>query len=95
MQPKQIRLNLTIGVVIAMALELELETYKSKFPELKENEGKFVLIHGADVVDLYGTYEDAIKEGYAKFKLEPFLVKRIQSVEQVQFISRMLDPCHT
>lgn len=78
-----------------MALELELETYKSKFPELKENEGKVVLIHGADVVDLYGTYEDAIKEGYAKFKLEPFLVKRIQSVEQVQFISRMLDPCHT
>jgi hypothetical protein len=95
LQPKQIRLNLIIGVVIAMALELELETYKSKFPELKENEGKVVLIHGADVVDLYGTYEDAIKEGYAKFKLEPFLVKRIQSVEQVQFISRMLDPCHT
>jgi len=82
-------------MVTAMALELELETYKSKLPELKENEGKFVLIHGADVIDLYGTYEDAIKEGYAKFKLEPFLVKRIQSVEQVQFISRMLDPCHT
>ena len=29
-----------------MALEKELETYNSKSPELKEDEGKFVLIHG-------------------------------------------------
>lgn len=77
-----------------MALEKELETYKAKLPELVSNEGKFVLIHGDDVVDVFGTYEDAIKEGYAKFKLEPFLVKQIQSVEQVQFISRFV-PCHT
>jgi hypothetical protein len=66
-------------MVIAMALDLELETYKAKLPELKENEGKFVLIHRAEVADIYGTYEDAIKEGYAKFKLEPFLVKQIRS----------------
>jgi len=73
-----------------MALERELETYKAKLPELVADEGKFVLIHGGDVVDVYGTYEDAIKAGYGKFKLEPFLVKQIQSVEQVQFISRFV-----
>jgi hypothetical protein len=78
-----------------MALEQELATYQSKLHELKENEGKFVLIHDSDVVAFFGTYEDAVKEGYAKFKLDPFLVKQIQSVEQVQFISRLLDPCHT
>ena len=77
-----------------MALEKELETYKNKLTELLVNEGKFVLIHGDEVVDVYGTYEDTIKEGYAKFKLSPFLVKQIQSVEQVQFISRLV-PCHT
>ncbi|MBZ5676431.1 MAG: hypothetical protein LAP61_19490 [Acidobacteriia bacterium] len=79
-----------------MALERELETYKSKLPELltNEGEGKYVLIHGDQVVDVFGTYEDAIKEGYSKFQLEPFLVKQIQTVEQVQFISRLL-PCHT
>ena len=79
-----------------MALETELATYKSKLPELVagNNEGKFVLIHGTDVVDVYGTYEDAIKEGYAKFRLEPFLVKQVQAIEQVQFISRLV-PCHT
>ena len=76
-----------------MALEKELATYKSKLPELKDSEGKFVLIHGDEIVDTYTSYEDAIKEGYARFKLEPFLVKQIHAIEQVQFISRFVDPC--
>lgn len=76
-----------------MALEKELETYKNKLPELKQHEGKFVLIKGEDVVDTFATYEDAIKEGYQKFGLEPFLVKQIQSIEQVQVISRSVSPC--
>ena len=78
-----------------MALEQELATYKSKLPELTASEGKYVLIQGDTVVDVYGTYEDAIKEGYAKFNLEPFLVKQIQSIEYVQFISRLVPPCPT
>lgn len=79
-----------------MALEKELETYKTKLPELKGNEGKFVLIHGTDVVGTFTSYEDAIKEGYAQFKLEPFLVKQIQAIEQVQFVTRLVAPnCST
>jgi hypothetical protein len=77
-----------------MALEKELATYRTKLPELLSDEGKFVLIHGDDVVAIYGTYEDAIKEGYGRFSLGPFLVKQIQSTEQVHFISRLI-PCHT
>jgi len=75
-----------------MALEKELATYKAKLPELKTHEGKFVLIKGDTVVDVYGTYEDAIKAGYNNFKLEPFLVKQIHTIEQVQFISRFVEP---
>lgn len=75
-----------------MALERELATYKAKLPELKEHEGKFVLIHGDDVIDTFSSYEDAIKEGYEKFKLEPFLVKRIETIEQAHFISRFVPP---
>jgi hypothetical protein len=75
-----------------MALERELATYKSKLPELKGNEGKFVLIHGDNVVGTFTSYEDAIKEGYAQFKLEPFLVKQIQAIEQVQFVTRFVVP---
>ena len=75
-----------------MALEKEMETYNAKLPELKENEGKFVLIKGDEVAGIYTSYEDAMKDGYKQFKLTPFLVKQIQSIEQVQFISRFVDP---
>lgn len=79
-----------------MALERELETYKNKFPELKQHEGKFVLIQDEEVIDVFTSYEDAIKEGYKKFGLEhPFLVKQIHSIEQVQFISRSITFCST
>ena len=77
-----------------MALEKELETYKNKLPELKQHEGKFVLIKGEEVVDTFTSYEDAIKEGYKRFKLEPFLVRQIHSIEQVQVISRSVIPCN-
>ena len=73
-----------------MALERERATYKSKLPELKEHEGKFVLIHGENVIGTFTSYEDAIKDGYEKCKLNPFLVKRIQAFEQAQFVSRLL-----
>jgi hypothetical protein len=78
-----------------MALEKELETYKLKLPELKAQEGKYALIQGANVVDTFTSYEDAIKEGYAKFGINTeFLVKQIRSIEEVQFISRLVVPCH-
>ena len=77
-----------------MALEKELETYNSKLQELKaEHEGKFVLIHGHEVVDTFSSYDDAIKAGYSRFGLSPFLVKQIRAVEQAQFVSRFVDPC--
>lgn len=75
-----------------MALERELATYKAKLSELASQEGKFVLIHGTDVIDTFTSYEDAIKKGYAEFKLEPFLVKQIHSIEQIQFVSRFTAP---
>ena len=78
-----------------MALEKELQTYKGKLPELKAEEGKFVLIRG-DEVSVYGTYEDAINEGYRRYGLEPFLVRKIEAIGLVQCVTRLLDsPCHT
>lgn len=74
-----------------MALEKELETYKSRLPELKGEEGKFVVVHGEEVT-VFGTYEDALNEGYKRYKLEPFLVRKIEAIELVQFVTRL---CHT
>ncbi|MBI3331301.1 MAG: hypothetical protein HYZ96_04220 [Candidatus Omnitrophica bacterium] len=82
------------GRMAKVALERELATYREKLPELKAEEGKFVLIHGKDVIRTFTSYEDAIKEAYAEFgPNEPFLVKQIQTIEQAHFISRLFEPC--
>ena len=75
-----------------MALETELATYHAKLPELKADEGKFVLIHGSEVAGIFTSWDDALKIGYEKFKLDPFLVKEIQTIERVVFISRFVAP---
>ena len=71
-----------------MALEKEMATYHAKLPELKEHEGKYVLIHDDQIVDFFAAYEDAIKAGYQQFQLGPFLVKRVSAIETVQHINR-------
>ena len=73
-----------------MALEKELETYRSKLAELLPSEGKYVLIHGGDVVDTFAAYEDALKAGYQRFGLKPFMVKQILAIEPVYYSSRSL-----
>lgn len=78
-----------------MALEKELETYKSNLAALAGSEAKFVLIQGEQIKGIFDTYADAIKEGYEKCGLEPFLVKQIQAIERVQFVSRFVSPCPT
>ena len=77
-----------------MALEKELDTYKKKFPELKAHEGKFVLIQGENVVDFFSSYEDALKEGYKRFNLIPFLVKQVSAVEPVFCVTRPISAVH-
>ncbi len=79
-----------------MALEKELATYREKLSELKTQEGKFVLIHGTEVIRTFTSYEDAMKEAYAEYGPdESFLVKQIQAIEQAHFISRFFEPCRT
>lgn len=74
-----------------MVLENEIETYEKQLPSLKDHAGKFVLIHGTEVTGVYSSYEDALKDGYEKFKLDPFLVRQIQIIEKVQVITRFDD----
>jgi hypothetical protein len=73
-----------------MALEKEIATYQAKLPELTQHQGKFVLIHGDQIIDTFSTYDDALKEGYKRFQLEPFLVKQILSVEPIFCFTRPL-----
>ena len=76
---------------LPMALEKELETFKRQLPNLLANEGKYVVISGDDVIGTFTAYEDALTCGYEKCGLRPFLVKKIQTIEQVQYFSREYD----
>ncbi len=75
---------------MADSLETELKTYEANKQKLLLDEGKFVLIQGKEILGAYETYEDALKVGYEKCKLEPFLVKQIQTLEQVHYFTRDL-----
>ncbi len=71
-----------------MSLDQETQTYQRELSRLLQEEGKFALVHGEQVIGVYDTYEDALVAGYEKCGLRPFLVKRIQAVEQVQYFTR-------
>jgi hypothetical protein len=72
-----------LNCFLTVALERELAFFNSKLSELKaEHEGKFVLVHGEDIIDFFSSYDDAIKAGYARFPLEPFLVKQVAGKER-------------
>lgn len=70
------------------ALDIELNTYTEKLPTLLAHSGKYVVIKGQEVLDLFDSYEDALKAGYATFGLEPFLVKRIAPAEPISYFTR-------
>jgi len=73
-------------------LQTELETYASRKSDLlAEARGKYVLIHGGEVVGTYDTEGDAISQGYRQFGNVPFLVKEVVEVEQpATFVSNLL-----
>jgi hypothetical protein len=64
-----------------MTFERENSTYRRNLPALaRAHPGKFVLIHGDDVVSVHATRDEAMKGGYEKFGvLEPFLVRKIRT----------------
>lgn len=72
----------------AEMLEQELKTYEDRLAELSASDGKFVLIQGDDVDGIYDTYEDALKVGYGKFGLKPFLIKQIAQTERILSFTR-------
>ncbi len=75
-----------------MALEKELATYRAKLPDLLQDEGKFVVIHGDTIEGTYDTYLDALKVGYSTCGLSPFMVKEVHLVERALYFTRDLWP---
>jgi hypothetical protein len=55
-----------------------------------EAKGRFVLIKDENVVGDFGSYEDALAEGYRRFGNVEFLVKEVKEDELVNFFTRSL-----
>ena len=63
----------------------ELKTYAEKKEELvRQHNGKYVLIKGNGIVGIFDSKEDATIIGIQKFGNTPFLVRKIEEVEQGQ-----------
>lgn len=77
---------------MAEILKKELQTYEAKKSELiGKSKGKFVLIKGEQVVDVFDTEFDAIRQGYERFGNVPFLVKEIVEFDiPLDFTSNVL-----
>ncbi len=76
-----------------MTLEREIATYHRKLPELLADQGKFVIIHGEDIIGIFDGMEDALRAGYERFLHEPFLMRQIREEERILYTSRNLRPC--
>lgn len=71
----------------------ELAAYQRLLPTLTAaGEGRFALIAGDELIGIFDTYPDALAAGYAARGLEPFLVKKISSVEVISYFTRDLRP---
>ena len=76
-------------------LKKELETFERLKEELLKEESKYAVISGETLLGTFTAYDDALKSGYKAFGLTPFLVKKIQAIEPINFFTRELAvPCH-
>lgn len=77
-------------------LSKELETFEKKKAELlQEHCGKYVLIKDTKIVGTYESEKDAINTGINYFGNSPFLVKKIEQVEQTQNFTSNLINCES
>jgi hypothetical protein len=76
----------------SVVLEKELEKYQAEKERLLSTaEGKFVLIQGDEVIDIFDSFTDAAKVGYGRFGNVPFLIKQVAAVESpANFVSNLL-----
>ena len=79
-----------------MALEQEYQFFQEIKTSLLQqgDEGKFVVIKDHECLDVFLTYEDALRQGLKKYGDVPFLVKEINAIEQINFFFHGVNvPC--
>ncbi|MCB1186106.1 hypothetical protein KDL29_02975 [bacterium] len=66
-----------------LKLQRETETFNRMLPDLLlEHQGRWVLIHGAELISIHDSEEAAFIDGYSRFLRDPFLVQQILESQQ-------------
>jgi hypothetical protein len=63
-------------------MEEPLRTYYHALPELLADptaEGRYAVVHGAETLDTWDTYRDALQFGLGRFQPGTFLVQRVDA----------------
>ena len=75
-----------------MSLEHEFEIYRLNLMDMlgvnNVNEGKYVVIKGDEILDVYDSLDGALGAGYERYGDVDFLVKQIHAVEPIEYFSR-------
>ena len=73
-------------------LEKEFQTFTENQLKLAQDHlGKFVLIKGSDIIDVFEDQIEAIEKGIEKFGKEPFLVNEITSAGfRINYLPRLV-----
>ena len=62
----------------------EMAAYLDQLPNLlREHEGRYVLIRGTEVIGVFADRSQALREGYQRFGVVPFLVRQITASQPV------------
>lgn len=77
--------------VALAALAQEMSTYRDLLPDLmRSQEGQYVLIKGSGVVGVFRDRSEALREGYQRFGVVPFLVRQIVASEPVVYLPNVV-----
>ena len=69
----------------------EIATYGHHLPQLlREEAGRFVLIKGADVLGTFPNRSEALREGYRRLGVVPFLVRQVADPEPVVYLPNVV-----
>jgi hypothetical protein len=62
-----------------VSLEREWQTFQRELGQLlaEGNAGRFALIRADELIGVWDTEDEALREGYQRFGLEPFLVQPV------------------
>ena len=73
------------------ALAADIATYRARLSEIsKEHEGEYVLIREGEIIGFFPDFSSAVREGYRRFGIVPFLAKEVTATERSIYIPNVV-----